>query len=347
MAERKYRVWAVSLTRRQFIGASAGLAVAASTLDLPARGLEINPRSAWGSELPPKGELTSEDVRFLIVHHSASHNGHSVAEVPDILRSWYRFHTGPEKGWPDIAYNFIIDSAGGVWEGRQGSLDGPVAGSATGGNQGFTQLVCLIGDTNVASATPPAHASLVRVLAWLADRYGVSTAPGSQVTFTSRGSNKWEAGTEVTTPTVAGHRDMSQTTCPGDSLYSYVVGSLRADVEAIRVGSAPSSSTTSTTSTPTTSTTIAPTTTTIARTTTTIPPTTTTIPPSPTTLLQTTTTVPVATSAAPTTTVPVAEAPFSSGPSAPTGLLATAGTLLIAGAGLILWRHRRMGGPGA
>lgn len=337
------------LTRRQFVAASAGLAVLSSTITLPARGLLINPRSSWGSDLPPKGELGREDVRFLIVHHSASHNGHTAAEVPDILRGWYHFHTGPDKGWPDIAYNFIVDSSGGVWEGRQGSLDGPVAGSATGGNQGFTQLVCVIGDTNLAPATPAATASLVQVLAWLADRYGVSTAPGAEVTFTSRGSNKWPAGTPVTTPTITGHRDMSQTTCPGDSLYSYVTATLTADVAAAREGSAPSpAQTTSTTTTSTTTTTLPPSTTTIPPSTTTVPSTSTTTPPSTSTVPSSPTTLPVATTTpSPTPADPVAAAPVPGGRSAPTGILATTGALLVAGAGLILWRHRRMGGPGA
>ena len=33
-------------------------------------------------------------------------------------------------------------------------------------------------------------ASMVSLLAWLADRYGVATAPGSMVTFRSRGSSR-------------------------------------------------------------------------------------------------------------------------------------------------------------
>jgi hypothetical protein len=315
------------LTRRQFIGATAGLTTAANGLAIPARGLEIRPRSSWAADLPPKGALSGEEVRFLIVHHSASHNGHTAGDVPAILRSWFHYHTGPEKGWPDIAYNFIIDSAGGVWEGRQGSLDGPVAGSATGGNQGFTQLVCVIGDTNKAPATKAAKASLVRVLAWLADRYDVSTTPGSKVTFTSRGSNRWPSGTSVTTPTIAGHRDMSQTTCPGNDLYSYVTGSLRADVEAARGGSSPPAAQLSTTHLGFRSSPPAPQ---GQATTTTMPTTTTTqlVEPSP------------------PTTIPVAVEPLPGEPPASTGLLATAGAVVLTGAGLVLWRHRRMSGSG-
>lgn len=317
------------LTRRQFIGAAAGAAFVAAGPTLPAAALTINPRSSWAIGLPPKGPLADEDVRFLIVHHSASHNGHTAADVPGILRGWYHYHTGPDKGWPDIAYNFIVDSAGGIWEGRQGSIAGAVAGSATGGNQGFTQLVCVIGDTNLAPATSAAHGSLVRVLGWLADCHQVSTAPGAEVTFESRGSNRWPAGTSVTTPTISGHRDMSRTSCPGDRLYGYVAGTLRSDVEAARgVSDPPPARSTTTTSSAVTTTTTGPT------------ATTTTIEIHPTaTSDSSATSVPP-----PNTTLPAAidVLPANSGPL--TGLMVTAGALVAAGAGILLWRSRRMGG---
>ena len=332
------------LTRRQFIGVATGLAVVAPRLALPATALTINPRSSWATNRPPKGPLESEDVKFLIVHHSASRNGHTGADAPGILRSFYDFHTSPEKGWNDIAYNFLIDADGGVWEGRAGSLDGPVAGDATGGNQGFSQLVCIIGDYNAASPSQASLSSLVLLLAWLADRDGVSTAPGAKVTFTSEGSNRWPAGTKVTTPTITGHRTMSKTTCPGENLNDYVVGELTADVEAVRGGAPPpttsstSTSTTSTTaSTSTTTTTVAPTTTPIPppSTTTTVPTVVTTSPPPPTTLPSPPTTLPTD------TTLPEAVGPIIA--SGNVGLLIGAGAMIVTGFGLVAWRYRRMG----
>jgi hypothetical protein len=68
----------------------------------------------------------------------------------------------------------------------------------------------------------------------LADRYAVDTRPGAKVSFTSRGSNRWPPGAEVTTGTIAGHRDMSLTACPGDVLYDDVVARFPAEVTALR-----------------------------------------------------------------------------------------------------------------
>lgn len=237
-------------SRRRFLqGIGASIVGGANLLShpFPARALAINPRASWAIDRPAKGPLPSEDVRFLLVHHSASRSGHTAAEVPAILRSFYDFHTSPEKGWNDIAYNFLIDTAGGIWEGRSGSLAGAVAGDATGGNQGYSQLVCLIGDFNETDPSPVSLTSLTALLAWLADKHGVATSPGSQVSFTSRGSNLWPSGATVTTPTITGHRTMSKTSCPGDALYNIVTTSLPGDVHAVR-GGAPPAQPTSTTS---------------------------------------------------------------------------------------------------
>lgn len=211
-----------------------------------AAGLTIHPREAWATDRVPTGAISEEEVRFLVVHHSAGSTQHQVADVPAVLQGYFDYHTGQKK-WPDIAYNFLIDRFGGVWEGRSGSLAGPVAGDATGGNQGFSQLVCLIGDFTHGSPTAAAIDSLERTLAFLADRYEIDSSTDSVVRFVSRGSNRWSKGTEVTTPAIAGHRDMSQTECPGDALYPFVrdeltarVHRLRSSVAAVSPATAPS-----------------------------------------------------------------------------------------------------------
>ena len=208
-----------------------------------APGLFVRRREAWGADLPPKPGLIAEDVKFLLVHHTAGRNDDTVDEVPGTLRFVYSFHTGPEKGWPDVCYNFFIDPYGVVWEGRAGSLDGPVMADATGGSQGFAQLVCLLGDFTKVMPTVAALDSLTRTLAWLAGRYGIATGPDETVTFTSRGSNRWPAGATVTATTVSGHRDMSSTACPGDTFYPYVHETLPALIHQLTlVGAGPTTS---------------------------------------------------------------------------------------------------------
>lgn len=223
-------------TRRQALKLSGLMAVLAATslasvtTAASPRGFTapkplIRPRSDWANGLEPVGPISREDVKFLIIHHSQSPNGYSPANVPGTLRGFYTFHTG-KKGWPDVAYNFFVDEFGVIWEGRAGSLAGPVQGSATGGNQGFTQLCCFVGDFTARPPSQAAMESMAKLLAWLAGRYQIDLTGRTPIEFTSRGSNKWKRGKKVSTKPVVGHRDMSMTSCPGDALYALITGTL-------------------------------------------------------------------------------------------------------------------------
>lgn len=195
-------------------------------------GLQIYPRAAWGSDLPPKARLQREDPRFFLIHHTATSNYYTSAR--DMIRSGYRHQTTAPRYWPDVCYEFFVGRAGDVWEGRSGALGGPVVADATNGSQGFAQLVCLIGDFTEVQPTQAAINSTVKLLAWLADRYDVPTEPGATATFVSRGSERYAKGVTVTTPTISGHRDMSHTNCPGTAFYP-TIPSLRPLVHAQRL----------------------------------------------------------------------------------------------------------------
>ena len=271
------------LTRRDFlglctIGAAAwatpliptGRAAAASANGVPIGGGHvILPRDGWGADLPPTGPMATEspeDVRFLLVHHSASPNNYTTEQSIEYLRSFYRYHTSAQKGWPDIAYNFLVDKYGRIFEGRQGSIKAPVRGDATGGSQGYALLCCFVGDHSDVAPTTEAQSAMVALLAWLAGTYSIDPAPGAMTEFVSRGSNLHPEGKLVTTPTITGHRTMSRTTCPGDQAFALVRDSFPARVRDA-LASTPPTAVTGTTAEPaaavTTSTpaTIAPTTT--------------------------------------------------------------------------------------
>ena len=313
--------------RRTLLAGAAALGAGAIVRSGPAGAVQrptIHPRADWGTDLPPTGPLTVEapgDVRFLLVHHSAGPNDYAAEDVTGTLRGIYGFHTGG-RGWPDVAYNFFVDRFGGVWEGRTGSIDAPVRGDATGGSQGFALLCCLLGTFTDQAPTPEARSGLVGLLAALADTYAIDTTPGATTSFVSRGSNRWPAGAAVTTATIAGHRDMSQTACPGDAFYPSVAdGSLAAEVTAARG------------LTPTTTTTV------VAPTTTASPPTTATPPPT-TSVVSTSTPTTSGTS----TTLTAAAAPISVAPRGDTSrgpaVLAAVGAALVVGGAVALRRRR-------
>jgi hypothetical protein len=67
--------------------------------------------------------------------------------------------------------------------------------------------------------TLAAQESLARLMLFLSDRYAIDTDPAATVTFASRGSDRYRAGSMITTSTISGHRDASFTACPGDFAY--------------------------------------------------------------------------------------------------------------------------------
>ena len=224
----------------------------------------IQPRDVWGADLHPTGPMELEapgDVRFLLVHHSASPNGYAADRSIGYVRSFYNYHTSDAKGWPDVAYNFLVDEHGQIFEGRQGSLDSPVSGDATGGSQGYAMLACFIGDHQEVAPTAAAQSAMVALLAWLAGTYQIDPSPGATAEFISRGSNRHPAGSLVVTPTITGHRTMSHTTCPGDRAYPLVRDNFPQQVSMVLGAgsvSTPSNTTAVEEITPTTTTTTVP-----------------------------------------------------------------------------------------
>jgi hypothetical protein len=202
--------------------------------EAPAFGVSINRREAWAGTDRPPGELEDEDVRFLLVHHTVDNNVYGEDQVIERIQAIHRFHTGPEKNWPDVAYNFFVDRFGGIWEARAGSIEGAPRGSATGGNQGYSQLCAFIGDHQSEPPSPEAHEAMVGLLAWLAHRHNVEIGPGTTTgDLESLGSNLFPPGQTLNLSTIAGHREVSATACPGDATFALVKDSFPTEVAGV------------------------------------------------------------------------------------------------------------------
>ena len=204
-----------------------------------AYGVAVTPRSGW---VPTKAPIVENldvepSVAVLVVHHSETSNTYAVEEVAKVLRSFRNYHMSRKKGWPDVAYNFVVDRFSGVWEGRAGSLTAPVAGSATGGNPGGSQLVCLVGNHHTVPPAEAALASLTNLLAALADHYVLPVEPEATTDFESRGSTRWPSGATIRTRTIEGHRAMSMTSCPGDAAFR-ILPTIRSEVHRRRAAAA-------------------------------------------------------------------------------------------------------------
>lgn len=182
----------------------------------------ISYRSAWGARAPSSTSYGST-VKLAVVHHSDSSNSYSPAEVPGVLRSVQAFHMDG-RGWSDIAYNFVVDKYGGIWEGRAGGIDRSVIGAHSMGFNTNSVGVMVIGDYTAAAPSGAAIESVSKVIGWKLQINGVS--PAGRVDFTSGGSTSIPAGQTVNLPRVVGHRDVGSTSCPG-SIQGYL-GQIRA-----------------------------------------------------------------------------------------------------------------------
>jgi hypothetical protein len=200
----------------------SGLRSAAVNVAVPL----IYTRAQWGAneswrDGPPRYNSTILQAH---IHHSASGNGYSQAEVPALIRSFYKYHTH-SLGWSDIAYNFLVDSFGSIWEGRYGGIDRPVRGAHTLGFNASSTGICVIGNLDTAQPTQATLSSLAAVAGWKLSLYGRDPMGWTQVK--SEGSDKFPSGKVVTLPVIDGHRDTNDTACPGGNLYAQL-GNLRA-----------------------------------------------------------------------------------------------------------------------
>lgn len=190
----------------------------------------ITTRAGWGANERYRncGPYYSSRVKMAFVHHTANANNYRPGQSPGIVRAIYWYHT-KSLGWCDIAYNFLIDRYGQIFEGRYGGMTSPVLPGATKGFNTNSVAVSAIGNYQIARPTSALIRSMERLLAWRLDWAHVD--PTASVWMMSRGStgNKYPPGTWVRFKTIAGHRNAGYTSCPGYYLYAHL-SSIRSTV---------------------------------------------------------------------------------------------------------------------
>lgn len=151
--------------------------------------MKIITRAEWGAR-PPKTtpRKIATPTPELWLHHTASPDGGAAR-----VRAIQNYHMDT-RGWNDIAYSFLINGAGLVFEGR-----GPgIAGGHTKNHNTISHAICVLGHYDQTAPTPASIAAVVELA-----RYGHDKGWWPQK-FTG------------------GHRDASgaNTSCPGRYLYT-------------------------------------------------------------------------------------------------------------------------------
>jgi hypothetical protein len=211
----------------------------------------IQPRANWATRGFATEHAGCEDgprlasnIRAAVVHHTVTGNSYDQGSVPAQLRAIYRLHVDI-NGWCDIAYNFVVDRFGTIWEARTGGVDQPVIGGHAKGFNTWTVGVAILGQHQSGaspSAAVPTSATMASVQALVGWKLGLHGVDPRGTTWlkndSSGGVMKFPFNAWVEVPTVVGHRDLGVTSCPGSHTVPFLPG-MREALAAGRTGQPP------------------------------------------------------------------------------------------------------------
>lgn len=188
---------------------------------LPGGGPNVISRKQWGADETVRCEEPTYDdgLGGVTVHHTAGRNDYSKAESAAIVRAIYTYHA-KTLGWCDLGYNALVDKYGQVFEGRFGGLDKTVQGAHAGGFNENTSGVALMGTYGTEKPSHQAIEAIGRFIGWRTRIAGLD--PKGKTTMYSEGTefSRYPQGQAVRLPTVFAHRDVGNTSCPGDAAYA-------------------------------------------------------------------------------------------------------------------------------
>jgi hypothetical protein len=176
---------------------------------------DVITRLQWGAR-PFKGlPRPLGAVQQIVVHHAGGYGAATRHEGARQVAALQKLHQGPQCNCPDIAYHFLVDAGGHIYQGRPylaGSRLDERPEFVLGGHilnvdshkLGICLLGCFHDEGGECCDTPTAEAldGLERLLSFMCRHYGVHPAD------------------------ILTHRDFVDTTCPGEKLYR-AVGQLR------------------------------------------------------------------------------------------------------------------------
>ena len=166
----------------------------------PTATIQVICKEAWGAQ-PVFGDFREHQIDQITVHHTAVLLEDN-RQAPALARRHQAYHQ--DLGWPDIAYHFLVDAGGNVYEGRPVVAAGD---TATDYDPTGHLLICCEGNFDQQQVPAAQYVALIEMLAWGAVEFDINPA------------------------TIRGHRDLAGTSCPGDALHASIAdGTLHTDV---------------------------------------------------------------------------------------------------------------------
>jgi hypothetical protein len=192
---------------------------AAERLNWPAP--SIVTRAQWGADerIRKPGVSYNPIVSKIIVHHTGTPN--DITDYAGLARSIYVYEV--DNGYLDIAYNWLIDPLGRIYEGRwaqnyprgyvhtgERNRENVMGAHALNFNED-TIGIGLMGDYSSVSPTNAMVGSLITLLTWKSARWGIDPLGSSPYV---NGLGRRVTGLE----NICGHRDTYATLCPGNTV---------------------------------------------------------------------------------------------------------------------------------
>jgi hypothetical protein len=188
-------------------------------------------RAGWGADesIRRGSPVYFDRLGVVFVHHTDSASQYAAADVPALIRGFYRFHV-LSRGWFDIGYNYLVDRYGRIYEGRSGGITRNVRGAQVAGLNTGSAGIALIGTYNSIAPTDAQWTALRDLITWRLDLAHLDPLGTSRLV--SGGSDRFAAGTTVPLKVISGHRDGGFTDCPGTVAYQKLPA-LRAEIAAL------------------------------------------------------------------------------------------------------------------
>lgn len=196
-----------------------------------AKDAEMIPRSEWTSIPRDTKKLKehTQGITDIVLHHSgaAVHlKGDPKSRIDNSIRSWHMEAKGG-GGWGDVAYHFIIDQNGKIYEGRPEKYQG---GSFTPYSLDRKLLICVLGDyRTVQERKIDLKLSLGKKtltkeeeqkIEAEAVEFGTTLSAKAQaaiVLLVVQKAKQWQ----VTIDHIKTHRQLAQSSCPGDNYQTW------------------------------------------------------------------------------------------------------------------------------
>jgi hypothetical protein len=175
------------------VGACSSAATSTTSVGLTsATSAPLLCRDAWGAR-PARAGGKRHTITRMTLHHEAVVLGDN-SNAPGRLRQDQRYHQD-QKGWVDIAYHVGVDRNGNIYELRDTAIAGD---TATDYDTTGHFLVLCEGDFDQEAVSEAQLHGAAQAFAWAAQNFRIATN------------------------TLAGHRDLAQTSCPGANLYAHL-----------------------------------------------------------------------------------------------------------------------------